>query len=99
MAVQRDKLQEAVDAIDTAAGSNGSYTSVLKKIIFQLDRMAKKPKEIAKTLENFKSNLGAMGSWLLSAMSQPLLLDQIFIEGQDAYAAPRDGFFRTFGSG
>ena len=56
--------------------------------------MAKKPKEIAKTLENFKSNLGAMGSWLLSAMSQPLLLDQIFIEGQDAYAAPRDGFFQ-----
>lgn len=95
MAVQRDKLQEAVDAIDKAAGSNGSYTSVLKKIIFQLDRMAKKPKEIAKTLENFKSNLGAMGSWLLSAMSQPLLLDQIFIEGQDAYAAPRDGFFQN----
>lgn len=95
MAQQRDILQEAVDAIDQAAGSNGSYTSVIKKVIFQLDRMATEPKEIAKTLENFKSNLGAMGSWLLSAMSQPLQLDQIFLEGEEEYDAPRDGFFKN----
>lgn len=76
---QRDALQQAADVIDREAGTNGSYTSIIKKIIFQLDRMYTEPASIAKYLEQFKSNLGSLGSWLLTASEQPLQLDRFYL--------------------
>ena len=76
---QRKQLLAAVDALDKAAGDNGSYTSIIKKIIFQLDKMSTKPESIAKYLSQFKSNIGSLGTWLLTATEQPLQIDRFYI--------------------
>ncbi len=71
------ELKKATDLIDKEAGKNGSYTSVIKKVIVQLEKMSEDPDTIAGYLEQFKSNLGAIGTWLLTASEQPLEIDKI----------------------
>ena len=73
-------LQSAVDYINEQAGANGSFVSVIQKIIFQLEIMSTTPRQIPKYLERFQSNLGSLGEWLLSATEQPLKLDKIYIQ-------------------
>ncbi|HIW73409.1 MAG TPA: extracellular solute-binding protein [Firmicutes bacterium] len=89
------ELQEIVDGFDAAAGKGGSYTSIIKKIIFQLEAMSGKPRNIAKYLEQFKANLGSLGTWLLDAQKQPLQLDKVYV-GSVGTALPKAeaGLFR-----
>lgn len=91
---ERDSLQREVDAIVEMAGVGGSYTSVIRKLIAQLDGMNRHPETIAKQLSRFKSNLGSLGTWLLTATEQPLQIDRIYLVPEGA-EAPRDasGFF------
>lgn len=83
-----EELQAIADGIDSAAGEGGSYTSIIKKIIFQLEKMSEKPRNIAKYLEQFKANLGSLGTWLLDAQKQPLQLDKVYI-GSVGTALPK----------
>ncbi len=92
----RKELQASVDNINKQAGANGSFTSIIQKLIFQIDKMTDNPRTIAKYLTNFKSNLGSLGEWLLNATEQPLQLDRIFIcpKGTEAPTI-KDGFFKN----
>lgn len=94
LAHQCKLLQNVVDEIDAQVGVDGSYTSIIKKLIFQLDRMSREPETIAKYLEQFKSNIGSLGTWLLSATEQPLQIDRIYFvpQGEEVPAADK-GFF------
>lgn len=88
-------LQSVCDRIDTAAGKGGSYTSVIKKIVFELEAMSENPRNIAKYLEQFKANLGSLGTWLLNAQKQPLQLDKVFIGAPKAQLPKAEAnFFR-----
>lgn len=90
-------LQNAVDRIDKLAGTGGSYTSVIKKIIYQLEQIYEEPKTISKNLEQFKTGLGSLSSWLLTATEQPLKLDRIYISPFSADIPSTDsGFFSDF---
>ena len=88
-------LQSSVDYINEQAGANGSFVSVIQKIIFQLEKMSSNPRLIAKYLTRFQSNLGSLGEWLLSATEQPLKLDKIYIQpaGNETPKAEA-GFFK-----
>lgn len=90
------ELQASVDYINEQAGANGSFVSVIQKIIFQLEKMSENPRDIAKYLERFRSNLGSLGEWLLSATEQPLKLDKIYIQpaGSETPAA-KPSFFKS----
>ena len=92
-----DVLQSNVDVIDKESGAKGSYTSILKKLIVQLNNMSSNSRVIAKNLEQFKSNLAAMSSWLLTAMEQPLEIDLIEIAPSNTVTKIKDksGFFKT----
>lgn len=92
-----DILQSNVDVIDKESGAKGSYTSVLKKLIAQLNIMSSNSRTIAKNLEQFKSNLASMSSWLLTAMEQPLEIDLIEIAPSNTRTTIKDkaGIFKT----
>ena len=97
---QKALLQNVVDTIDAQTGTGGSYTSIIKKIVFQLGRMYDNPESIAKYLEQFKSNIGSLGTWLLSANEQPLQIDRIYIAPEGAALPAADaGFFSRLGFG
>ena len=90
-------LQADVDTIDKEAGANGSYTSLLKKLIAQLEGMSSNQRTIAKNLERFKSNLGSISNWLLTAMEQPLEIDNIEIapSNSDTVLKAKTGFLKA----
>lgn len=92
-----DSLQKSVDNINEQAGTNGSFVSIIQKIIFQLEKMTDNPRTIASYFSRFKSNLGSLGEWLLTATAQPLEIDRIYImpSGSDLPKA-NAGFFKDF---
>ena len=88
-------LQDAVDFINKQAGTNGSFVSIIQKLIFQLQKMSGNPRTIAKYLKRFQSNLGSLGEWLLTATEQPLELDKIYINPVgEATPKASAGFFK-----
>ncbi len=92
----RKDLQASVDNINKQSGANGSFTSIIQKLIFQIDKMTENPRTIAKYLTNFKSNLGSLGEWLLTATEQPLQIDRIYVcpKGKEVPEI-EDGFFKN----
>lgn len=84
-----ERLSRVVDAIVAEAG-RGTYVSMLNKLVFQLGNMAEKPRSIAKNLDQFKSNLGSLGTWLLTARQQPLQFDRLYIQPAGAEAPKAD---------
>lgn len=96
MAAIAKDLQSSVDNINKLAGTNGSFVSIIQKLIFQLEKMSSNPRTIAKYLSRFQSNLGSLGEWLLSATEQPLELDKIYIQPKDnATPKANAGFFKS----
>lgn len=91
--VQGEVLSKAVNDIEETTGKGGSYTAIIKKLVFQLKQMHDNHRAIAKHLEQFKSNLGALGTWLLSATEQPLEIDSISILSSDKELLKEKGGF------
>lgn len=75
---QSELLSNTVDRLEKESGSGGSYVSILNQLAFQTALMGNNHEKIAENFEQFKSNLGALGTWLLSAKEQPLQLDKIY---------------------
>lgn len=97
MGVERDRLAEVLDQIARISENNGSQVTVINTLIVQLGKMYDKPeKAIAENLESFQSNLSALGTWIMNATSQPLMLDTIVVgpEGTELPAGDT-GFFST----
>lgn len=75
-----------IEELNRFSGKNGESAATLNKIRFQLEIMAKDPKDIAENLETFKTNIGSLGTWLLTAKQQPLELDYILLAGEQETA-------------
>lgn len=94
MKTVKENLNQCIANIRKQSGASGSYTSLIEKLVFQLQKMTDNPRSIATYLEQFKSNLGAMSSWLLSAIEQPLEIDRIYLmtEGKETPKADANFF-------
>lgn len=79
MKAQADEIDDIVATIAKIAGESGDYLSLLNKLTFQVRRMAEQPRTIASTFTDFKSNIGSLGTWLLTAKQQPLTFDSIYL--------------------
>ena len=61
-------------------GGTGQGDAILGELSYQLNTMYSYPDRIAKLFSSFKSNVSAMGTWLLSSAEQPLELDSITVQ-------------------
>lgn len=87
-------MEESVEYINEQAGTSGSYVSIIEKLIFQIEEMTDNPRDIPKHFKKFKSNLGSLGEWLLTAAEQPLEIDRIYIIPQGGETPKAEaGFF------
>lgn len=77
-----DDFDKLIKELNHFSGTNGESATTLNKIRFQLEIMAKDPKDIAENLETFKTNIGSLGTWLLTAKQQPLEIDYILLAGE-----------------
>lgn len=80
MASDLEILKDVVSKIKDLTGEkNSSFTSSFNTLINDLEIMTENPTTIAKKLENFKSNLGTISTWLVNATAQPVGFDWIQI--------------------
>ena len=98
MGEQAAKLEAIAAVFEEKGGAAGSYTVILHKLAGQLARMRQKPAGIAANFDTFKSNIGALGDWLLSASYQPLQIDRLYLAAPDGgLPGAEAGFFSTLG--
>lgn len=66
--------------IRSITGRSNSYTALLDRLAFQLNRMGEEPEEhIASNFSSFKTNIGSFSSLLSTMRKQPLTLDCIVL--------------------
>ena len=85
--------------LNEAAGVKSSMTATLEKVSRLLETMGKDDDEVAKNLEQLKTYIGSLGTWLSDAKTQPLTLDYIVIQPADDAELPvaKAGFFKALG--
>ena len=93
LSVQADRLESVADSIEEKVGGKGLQISLLRKIALQVRRMSAKPDTIGQSFESFKTNLGSLGSWVLTNSCQPLELDYITVASPDKTLEKADSNF------
>lgn len=93
---QRKIIQETGDLLQEITGERGSQTAVLYTLAYQLEEMYAKPDDIPRMLSDFKTNIGALGTWILTATEKPLEIDYIVLSSKDQnLPKTKAGFFKN----
>ena len=107
LVISGNRLNDLADKLTEIAGEKSSNVATLEKVARLLLEM-KKDDEVAKNLENLKSYIGTLGTFLSDVRTQPLQLDYIKIQPAGAKmpkATPNffqslwhevQGFFQSF---
>ena len=92
---QSEELFKLAKEFEEITGTAGSHSKTLETVARLLKKMGAKESNIAKNLGNLKSNLGTLGTWLQTSMSQPLQLDFIQLQDPTLKSKPEavEGFF------
>ncbi|MGV2643830.1 ABC transporter substrate-binding protein, partial [Clostridium perfringens] len=64
--VEGRRLQGVIGSMEQLYGGKGERMAVLNTVAFQLLDLADDPESIAKRLDAFKSNIVALGTWMLT---------------------------------
>ena len=88
-----------MDWFTSYTGGKGQNVSTLNTVIRQLRKMVKKPDDIAKNLDYFKTNIGSLGTWLNTVQQQPLEIDYFALVSSPNPELPavNAGFFQQIG--
>lgn len=98
MLVQSEALGEVSKFLkEDTVGVSSSYTGICDKLKNLLEKMGRDEDAIAKNLDNFKTYVGSLGTFLTDAKTQPLQVDYFQIQGASAKAPKaKANFFRSF---
>lgn len=89
-------IQETGDRLIEITGERGSQSAILYTLAYQLSEMSRNPDDIPRMLSDFKTNIGALGTWILQATEKPLEIDYIMLSAKDEeLPRTRAGFFRN----
>jgi len=80
MDTECNNLRDTSAQLEAIIGAKGEHTVLLEKIALQLDRMCHNTDRIAPGMDQFKSNIGGLATWLLERRNQPLEIDYIKIQ-------------------
>lgn len=97
MKEEHARLSTIQQELAELGGSEGSRITSIDNLLVQLEYMSERPeRKIAPGLSEFQSNVSALGTWIMNATSQPLMLDAIQIAGENIEPLKADtGFFGT----
>ncbi len=91
-----NRLKELAVQLTTIAGEKSSNVATLEKVARLLIEMGQDDDKVAKNLDNLKSYIGTLGTFLSDVRTQPLQLDYIKIQpagAKEPKATP--GFFQS----
>lgn len=84
MQEQADVLYSVVDELVTTTGEKGSGTIQIEKVARQCAQFAEEPDDVVDEISDFKSNISALGTWMLEISSMPLEVDSITLSAPGA---------------
>jgi len=94
---QRDNLEAVLNEIYDITGQKGNNLSIFSTIINQLDEFIKDDEKIPSGFSYFKTNIGSFGTWITTALQQPLDLDYIVVSSADTDIPKANvGLFKKF---
>lgn len=73
--------------------NNSTKTREIVKLLYQIEKIVKKPDNIAKEFKVFNDNITALSEWMLSLSNQPLILDYFTICYDDYELEAGEGNF------
>ena len=91
MQQQADVLYSVVDELVAITGEKGSGTIQIEKVARQCAQFAEEPDDVVDEISDFKSNISALGTWMLEISSMPLEIDSFTLSAPNAdlaYAEP-----------
>lgn len=80
---QAEIIRSVADYLKEVTGEQSDKVAALLSMVVQLEDMAKRPETVARRLDTFKVNVGALGTWLLTVREQPLSLDYLAVASPD----------------
>ena len=97
MVIRSNELTSLAAQLTAIAGEKSSNVATLEKVARLLKEMGTDDDDVAKNLENLKSYIGTLGTFLSDVRTQPLQLDYIMIQPAGA-KTPRatPNFFESF---
>ena len=97
MVIQSRELYAIAAELERITGEKSSNVATLERIAWLLERMGTDESEIAKYLEQLKSYIGSLGTWLGDAKTQPVQLDYLVVQPLGAeLPKAKAGFFASF---
>lgn len=80
---QASTIQSVADYLAQSTGERSDKVAVLYTMVHQLNEMAAEPETVARRLAAFKTNVGGLGTWILTVREQPLTLDYLVVSAPD----------------
>ena len=80
MLMSANELEDIAKELSSEAGVKSSMTATLEDIARLLRTMGLSDDAVAKNLENLKTQIGTLGTWLSDAKTQPLTIDFMNIQ-------------------
>ncbi len=84
MAQQAGLLNAVVQELVAITGEKGSSTIQIEKIALQCAQFAEEPDDVVDEISDFKSNISALGTWMLNIASMPLEIDSFTLSKPNA---------------
>ncbi len=78
------ELNDILETVVESAGDNGSFTSEFRKLILDVEQIVEDPNKIPSKMSNFKTNIGSLADWVVTAQAQPIDMDYICLLAPDA---------------
>ena len=93
MYMQIGRLEAISKMLKETAGVASTYSGICDQLTSLLSKMVADEKEIAKNLDNYKSYVGSLGTFLTDAKTQPLQFDYILIQPANTKLPKAEGNF------
>ena len=95
--IQAETLNRISKQIQELSDGKSSMTATLERVAWLLDKMGKDPEnEVAKNLDQLKSYIGTLGTWVSDAKTQPLQLDYLVVQpASEDLPVAKAGFFKA----
>jgi ABC-type glycerol-3-phosphate transport system substrate-binding protein len=84
MAEQAEILYAVVDELVEITGEKGSGAVQIEKVARECAAFAEKPDDVVDEISTFKSNISALGTWMLDISSMPLEVDSFTLSAPGA---------------
>ena len=79
----RDRLTVVLEDLQAIAGKGSDKEAVIITMRDQLNDLIKDPERFSKIIGSYKTNVSALGTWIMQVIEQPLQLDTIYFSGSE----------------